>query len=233
MTQTTIKLNPEQDRLRLWKITERLAGNHQVEKTANILRVAQQLGRTEIDPQHLASQEQTAAATPFGYQSFTDILSNEAQTAKPLPLPRLHESVPSGATTEVQSFYWMRKPDGPTLRASLKSRGPLMISIKQYHNIIDLMHDIQQANSSFPAFSMTDVMKMVDPNICVPESARQLTHAVTAYLIHRDIVAKNGLTTQKAFTITIPDILMARHHGLSSMNTALTAARARHMPTLL
>ena len=71
MTSQNTKLNPEQDRLRLWQIAEQYAHNKQVTEAADILRVAYQLGQTTINPEHLASQEQARAETPFGYQSFS------------------------------------------------------------------------------------------------------------------------------------------------------------------
>ena len=103
----------------------------------------------------------------------------------------------------------------------------------QYHHIIDLMHRVQLANPSFPVFSMTDVMKMVDANICAPTSARQITNAITSYLIHQNMVTKNHLTPHKVYTITAPNILAARHEGLIGINKALYASNAHHMKALL
>ena len=234
MTPQTTKLNPEQDRLRLWQIAEHYAHNEQVTEAADILRVAHQLGQTTIRPERLASQEQVRAETPFGYQSFSHTLTNDEHAVDTWPqLPELHEQLPDNASNDLPSFHWMTQPAGPTLRASLKGRGPRLIPIVQYRHIIDLMHKIQQANPSLPIFSIPDVVRMVDANICAPKSARQTTNAITSYLIHQDMVAKNHLTHHKMYTITAPNILDARHDGLIDINKALNASNAPLMKALL
>ena len=234
MTSQNTKLNPEQDRLRLWQIAEHYAHNKQVTEAADILRVAHQLGQTTINPEHLASQEQVCTERTFGYHSFSQSLNNDEHAVETWPpLPELHEQLPANASTNPPSFHWMTHPAGPALRACLKGRAPRLIPIVQYHHIIDLMRKIQQANPTFPVFSMTDVIKMVDTNICDPKSARQTTHAITSYLIARDMVDKNHLTPHKVFTITAHNILAARHDELIIINKALNASNAHIMKPLL